>query len=166
MYTYTYIYIIYIHTHTHNTYIYTYIYAYIHVHKHIHIHIYKCQPKHTLHTASACPLPTPNMELPAAYLQLKLILKSYENVITNSNIQRNDTMEKSYPRYYWCNVLGYIDLQWKAPFVMPYYNQHEQKRLFSNIMDNWDILQSLSVPVKPGIISDITNSGSWLSTTL
>ena len=36
------------------------------------------------------------MHLPAGYLHLKLILKSYQNAISNSNIQRNYIMEKSF----------------------------------------------------------------------
>ena len=56
-------------------------------------------PEHTLHTAPAFPSPTPNMQLPVGYLQLKLILKSYQNVVSNSNIQRNDIIEKSFTHY-------------------------------------------------------------------
>ena len=45
--------------------------------------------KHTPHTAPAPLSPTPNMQLLAVYLQLKLILKNYQNAKGNSNIQRN-----------------------------------------------------------------------------
>ena len=68
MYAYTYTYI--------NTYIYTYIHKYIHTHKHIYTYInITTNLEHTPHAAPAPPLPTPNMQLPVGYLQLKLILK-------------------------------------------------------------------------------------------
>ena len=65
----------------------------------MHIYTYTyitTNPKHTPHTDPASPLPTPNMQLSAGYLQVKLILKSYQNAKSNSNIQRNDVMEKSF----------------------------------------------------------------------
>ena len=62
---------------------------------HMHIHIYNHQHQtHPIYTNPAPPSPTPIMQLPAGYLQLKLILKSYQNIKSNSNIQRNDIMEK------------------------------------------------------------------------
>ena len=89
------------HTHTH-----IYIQTHIHIHIHIctytahtyiytqtYIHIYT----YTYKTTNANnPLSTPNMQLLARYLQLKLIFKSYQNAKSNSNIQRNDVMEKSF----------------------------------------------------------------------
>ena len=36
--------------------------------------VFIANPKHTPHTAPVSPLSTPNMQLPAGYLQLKLIL--------------------------------------------------------------------------------------------
>ena len=64
---------------------------------HIYTYIYiTANPEHILHTAPGPPSPTPKMWLPAGYFQLKLILKSYQNVISNSNIQRNDIIEKSF----------------------------------------------------------------------
>ena len=64
---------------------------------HIYTYTYRTtNPKHTLHTARAPPLPTPNMQLLAGYLQLKLILKSYQNAKSNSNIQRNGIIGKSF----------------------------------------------------------------------
>ena len=78
--TYTYIHrYIYIHT--------TYIHTHTNTHAHIHIHIYNPNANN--------PSPTPNMQLLAGYLQLKLISKSHQNARSNSNIQRNDMMEKS-----------------------------------------------------------------------
>ena len=65
----------------------------------MHIYTYSyitTNPKYTPHTAPAPPSPTPSMQLLAGYLQLKLILKSYQNAKSNSNIQRNDIMEKSF----------------------------------------------------------------------
>ena len=103
-----------IHTHTHtyiyiyiHTYIYTYTYIYTHIHTHIyihtqtHMHIYTythitANPKHTPHTSPAPPSPTTNMQLLVGYLQLKLILKNYQNAKSNSNTQRNDIMENSF----------------------------------------------------------------------
>ena len=72
-----------------------------HTHTYTHTHIYTytyiiANPEHTPYTAPAAPSPTPNMQLPAGYLQLKLILKNYQNVKSNSNIQTNDIMEKSF----------------------------------------------------------------------
>ena len=52
-------------------------------------------PEHTPHTTPAPPSPTSNMQLPAGYLQLILILSSYQTAVSNSNIQRNYIMEKS-----------------------------------------------------------------------
>ena len=78
---------------------------YTHTHTQINIHtetyMYKnthitSNPKHTPHTASAPLSPTPNIQLLAVYLQLKLILKSYQNAKGNSNIQRNDIMGESF----------------------------------------------------------------------
>ena len=106
IYTHTYRVCIYVcaHTHTH-----IYIHTYIHIHRHIqtyksliyihtqtHMHIYT----YTYITTSANnPSPTPNMQLPAGYLQLKLIFKNYHYAKSNSNIQRNDIMEKSFAHF-------------------------------------------------------------------
>ena len=49
---------------------------------------------HTLHTAPASPSPTLNIQLTAGYLLSKLILKSYQNAISNSNILKNGIMGK------------------------------------------------------------------------
>ena len=77
----------YMHTHIHTLmYIYTHIHIYTHMHKHIHIYIHShihiyiyiyitTNLEYTPHAAPAPPLSTPNMQLPAGYLQLKLILK-------------------------------------------------------------------------------------------
>ena len=82
----TYIYI-YIYTYTHiQTYTCTHIHTHIHTHAHIHIHIYNRQPQTHPNTAAAVPLRTLNMQLLAGYLQLKLILKSFQNTKSNSNI--------------------------------------------------------------------------------
>ena len=75
----------YIHTHIH-IHTHTYIHIYLHIHKHIHIdihshiHIYiyiyiTTNLEHTPRAAPVPPLSTPNMQFPAGYLQLKLILK-------------------------------------------------------------------------------------------
>ena len=68
------------------------------MHVHVHIHNITVNPEHTPHTASAAPSPTPNMQLLAGNLQLKLILKQscYQNTKSNSYIQRNDITEKSF----------------------------------------------------------------------
>ena len=88
-------------THAH-TYIYTYAYTHtqtytstspIYKHTQTHMDIYT----YTYITTNANnPSPTPNMQLLAGYLQLKLIFKSYQNDKSNSNIQRNVIMEKSF----------------------------------------------------------------------
>ena len=65
----------------------------------MHIHTYTyitTNPKHTPHTAPVPPSPTLNMQLLAGYLQLRLILKSYQNAKSNSNLRRNDIKEKSF----------------------------------------------------------------------
>ena len=59
-------------------------YIYIHIRTYTYI---TGNPKHTPHIAPAPPLPTSNIQLPAGYLQLKQILKSYQNAISNSNMQ-------------------------------------------------------------------------------
>ena len=42
-----------------------------------------------------------NLSLKLKFFQLKLILQSYQNTLTNSNIQRNDDHGKIfYPLYY------------------------------------------------------------------
>ena len=51
---------------------YVYTYTYIHIYTYIYI---TTKLEHTPHTALAPAVPTPNMQLPAGYLQLKLILK-------------------------------------------------------------------------------------------
>ena len=71
----------------------THIYTSMHIDTYIYI---TANPEHIPHTAPAAPSPIPNMPLPAEYLQLKLKLKSYENAKSNSNMQRNDIMEKSF----------------------------------------------------------------------
>ena len=60
-------------------------------HTHIYNHQHQTNP---IYTNPAPPSPTPIMQFPAEYLQLKLILKSYQNIKSNSNMQRNDIMEK------------------------------------------------------------------------
>ena len=109
IYIYIYIYT-YIHIHIH-LYIYIYIYICIHTYIHTYIHTHTnmqaytytyahtyIQPPtlntHTPHAARAPPSPTLNIQLTAGYLQLKLILKSYQNTISNSNILRNGVIEK------------------------------------------------------------------------
>ena len=80
--THTYIHI-YIHTYVHtyiHTYIRTYVHTYIHTHIHTYIHTYiqihiytyiyiTTNLEHTPHAAPAPLLSTPNMQLPAGYLQ-------------------------------------------------------------------------------------------------
>ena len=86
-----YIYIcIYSHTHIHIHILYTHTH-HIYTYKQTHIHIYT--NTYIIINANN-PSPTPNMQLLAGYLQLKLIFKSYQNAKSNSNIQRNDIMEK------------------------------------------------------------------------
>ena len=76
---------------------YTYTHTHTHTNTHVHIHTYiTTNPKHTPHTAPVPTSPTPNMQLLAGYLQLKLILKSYQNAKCKSNIQRNDITGKSF----------------------------------------------------------------------
>ena len=53
-------------------------------------------PKHTPHIAPEPQSPTPNMQSLAGNLQLKLIMKSYQNVKNNSKTQRNDIMIKAF----------------------------------------------------------------------
>ena len=81
----------------------TYIHTYIHTHTNMQAYTYTyahtyIQPPtlntHTPHAARAPPSPTLNIQLTAGYLQLKLILKSYQNTISNSNILRNGVIEK------------------------------------------------------------------------
>ena len=88
-----------------------FIHIYIHICTCIHTYTYKhiytytyitTNPKHTPHTAPAPPSPTPNIQLLAGYLQLKLIFKSYQNDKSNTNIQRND-IEKSFTH---CTIDG------------------------------------------------------------
>ena len=72
-------------------------YTYTQTHMYIYTHAYiTTNPKHTPQTAPVPTSPTPNMQLLPGYLQLKLILKSYQNVKCNSNIQRNDITGKSF----------------------------------------------------------------------
>ena len=87
---------IYINIHTHIR-TYTQIYTYIDTYAHIYTYTYiTANPEHTTYTAAAPPSPTPNMQLPSGYLQLRLIFKSYQNAISNGNIQRNDIMKKCF----------------------------------------------------------------------
>ena len=88
------------HAHTHICkYAYTHTQTYIHIHVTYNIHIQTHMHIYTytyITTNANNPSPTPNMQLLAGYLQLKLTFKSYQNAKSNSNIQRNDIMEKSF----------------------------------------------------------------------
>ena len=69
--------------------IYTYMSpVYIHMQTHMYLHTY-------IYINPNNPLPTPNMQMLAGYLLLKLIFKSYQKANSNSNIQSND-IEKSF----------------------------------------------------------------------
>ena len=64
---------------------------------HIYTYIYvTANPKHTSHTTPAAPSATTNMQLLTGHLELKLILKSYQNTKSNSSIQINYFMEESF----------------------------------------------------------------------
>ena len=65
------------------------------MHKYTYIYII-ANSGHTPHTAPVPPSPTPDMQLLAGYLELKLILKCHQNALSNSNVQINDIMKKSF----------------------------------------------------------------------
>ena len=61
-----------------HTYAYTYIYIHIYTYTHTHTYTYiTANHEHIPYNAPVAPSPTLNMQLPAGYLQLKIILKSY-----------------------------------------------------------------------------------------
>ena len=65
------------------------------MHKYTYIDIIT-NSKHTPQTAPVPPSPTPDIQLLAEYLELKLILKRHQNALSNSNIQVNDIRKKSF----------------------------------------------------------------------
>ena len=67
----------------------------------MHIYIYiTTSHEHTPHAASAPPLSAPNMQLPAGYLQLKLILKKLLKFHTRAIYKEMISWKIFYPLYY------------------------------------------------------------------
>ena len=67
--------------------------------------------EHTPHAAPAPPLSTPNMQLPAGYLQLKVILKKLLKFHTRAIYKEMISWKNLLPTVLLINALSYIDLQ-------------------------------------------------------